>query len=110
MKKFLTATLVLLLASCASSAPSEFAIQRGKLQDSEMNLDGFAKVKLAPRVFDVVNQDTTAESGTGMAGKVEPMPSDILSAYAAKKFQASGGDLTTRFVIRKGGFTVRSIE
>lgn len=110
MRNLFTALLILTLTACASSPPADFTIQRGKLKENEIVLNGLSKVNLASRVFDVVNQDTGAESGTGIAGKVEPMPADILSAYAAKKFNATGGELTTRFVIHKAGVTVRSVE
>lgn len=106
----LTAFSLLALVGCSSTAPTEFAITQKDLDAKEIPLDSFGKVNLSARVFDVVNQDTASENNTGIAGKVQPMPVDILSSYAAKKFRASGGAVTTRFVIKKGEFTVRPVE
>jgi hypothetical protein len=104
------AVSVLTLAGCSSTPPTAFSITQKPLEATEVPLESFGQVKLASRVFDVVNQDLTAENDTGIAGKVQPMPVDILSSYASKKFRAVGGNITTRFVIRKGSFTVRPVE
>ena len=105
------ATVCLLaLSGCAGTPPSEFKITSKSLEPQEIPLDSFGRTAFAAQVFDVVNQDVTAENNTGIAGKVDPMPVDILSSYAAKKFRAAGGALTTRFVIRKGEFVVRPVE
>lgn len=106
----LTALTLLALTACSSTAPTEFDITRRDVQADEMALDSFGRTTLAARIFDVVNQDMNADNNTGIAGKVQPMPVDILSSYAAKKFRASGGDLSTRFVIKKAEFNVRPIE
>lgn len=101
---------VLALAGCAGSAPTEFAIPTGALEAKEIPMDNFSRTTLASRVFDVVNQDTSSETNTGIAGKVDPSAVDILSAYAAKKFRAGGGVNTTRLVIQKAEFTVTPVE
>lgn len=100
----------LILAGCAGTAPTEFAIQSGAMDAKELSLDNLSKTTLAARVFDVVNQDMTSENNTGIAGKVEPTPVDILSSYASKKFRAGGGVNTTRFVIQKAELNVRPVE
>jgi hypothetical protein len=114
MRKYLTTPAVLLLAfalaSCAGSAPTEFGMTPGKLKEGEIPLESFGQTAFKAQVFDVVNQDLGAESNTGIAGHVEPMPADILSAYAAKKFRATGGSLSTRFVIRKASITAQPVE
>jgi hypothetical protein len=89
-----------LLAACASEAPSQFPIASGPLKTGEVHVDTFGSVGLASRVFDVVNQDQASESNTGLSGRVQPMPVDIVSAYAASKFRANGGPYTVRFVIK----------
>lgn len=101
---------VLALAGCAGTAPTEFSIPTGALDNKEIPLENFTTTTLASRVFDVVNQDTTSENNTGIAGKVDPSAVDILSAYAARKFKAGGGANTTRLVIQKAEFTVTPVE
>lgn len=108
-KLFLAALFCTALAGCATGPQAEFPIATGPLKAGELT-EGYAPVAFASRVFDVVNQDMTAETKTGIAGKVEPMPVDILSGYAAKKFKAVGGIYSTRFVIRQAEFSVRAVE
>jgi hypothetical protein len=105
-----TVVSALSLAGCAGTAPTEFTIPTGALEAKEIPMEGFTRTTLASRVFDVVNQDTTSESNTGIAGKVEPSAVDILSSYASKKFRAGGGENTTRLVIQKAEFTVSPVE
>jgi hypothetical protein len=101
---------VLGLAGCAGTAPTEFSIPTGSLQSKEIPMEGFSRTTFASRVFDVVNQDTSSENNTGIAGKVDPTVVDILSSYASKKFRAGGGENTTRFVIQKAEFNVTPVE
>lgn len=110
-KPFLLAFAPLvLLAACSSTPPTEFTIESRALDAAELPLDSFGKTSFAARTFDVVNQDLSAENNTGIAGKVQPMPVDALSAYAAKKFKAVGGPYATRLVIKKGSLNVSSVE
>lgn len=108
-KPYLIAALIL-LSACSSSPPSEFTISSAPLQPGEMALDSFGKTSFAARAFDVVNQDLGAAHSTGIAGKVDPSPVDILSSYAAKKFKATGGPYATRFVIKRAAFTATPVE
>lgn len=111
MKILLSAfAALLLLGACSSTPPADFPIAARPLAAGELPLDSFGKTLFAARSFDVVNQDVAADKNTGLAGKVEPMPVDILSAYAARKFRANGGPFATRFVIRKAEFAVNSVS
>ncbi|HVY12386.1 MAG TPA: hypothetical protein VHB73_02355 [Alphaproteobacteria bacterium] len=101
---------LLLLAACAGGPGAEFSIAQGPLKPEEMSFANYGQAQLAARVFDVVNQDQTAESNTGIAGRVQPMPVDVLSAYAASKFHATGGIFNARFVIKQASFQVRNVS
>lgn len=108
-KPYLIAALIL-LSACSSSPPGDFTIASAPLQADEMALDSFGKTSFAARAFDVVNQDLGSAHSTGIAGKVDPSPVDILSSYAAKKFKATGGPYATRFVIKRAAFTATPVE
>ena len=97
------------LAACAGTDVNQFAIPTGQLQPGEIEMQSYGHVNLAARNFDVVNQDLSAEQNTGIAGKVDPMPVDILSRYASQKFTAIGGYYNARFVIQQAQFQVRSV-
>lgn len=105
-----TVVSMLALAGCAGTPPTEFAIPTGSLDAKEIPMNNFSRTIFASRVFDVVNQDVNSENNTGIAGKVDPTPVDILSSYASKKFRAGGGANTTRLVIQKAEFTVTPVE
>lgn len=107
----LALSATLMLGACSSvDSLSSFPIAQGPLKADELKMDGYSKVAFAARVFDVVNQDSTAEQNTGLAGKVEPSSVDILSRYASQKFRAAGGAQATRFVIRQAQFQVHSTK
>ncbi len=99
----------LALASCASGPASGFPIARGPLTAGEMARINYGQTLLSAQVFDVVNQDQTAAGQTGIAGKVDPLPAGILSAYAARKFRATGGPYAVRFVIKRAAFQARAL-
>lgn len=103
------AASVLLLSACADNKVDDFPLASRPLATEELPLERFGTMLLAARSFDVINQDLQAAQRTGIAGKVDPMPVDIVAAYAARRFRAVGGPYSVRFVIRKADMAVNAI-
>lgn len=101
---------LLLLVACSSELPGSYPIATGPLKPEELPMASYGTVALASRVFDVVNQDQSSATNTGIAGAVQPMPVDVLSSYAASKFRANGGPYATRFVVKQAAFRVNATQ